>query len=512
MNQKLNWLTRERLNALALFFLLLVSYAYTFPRWADPNQNSRLDMVVAVVDDGTFQIDKYVANTVDYAKVDGHYYSDKAPGAAFLGIPVYAALKVVLDLPVMDGLTDRLANSSAFQSTLRSEGSGVLKDKVRFALAQVAITFVVAVLPSALIGVLMYFLLAKFTGNAWHRAAVVLTYGLLTPAFAYATAFYGHQLSAALLLGAFYLVFMTETPSTRSLLFAGLLLGYSVVAEYPSLLMVGILYLYTLHRLHRQGQWKRIGWVTLTGGIVAAGWMLYNKTVFGGWLSLGYSNSELWVEQHHTGFMSLTMPSLAAVWGITFGVFRGLFVLSPILLMAFPGFWLWWKRGEHRAEFFVAAASTLSIFLFNSSSIMWWGGFSIGPRYLLPMMPFMALPIIFVFREWLDQVWARVTVATLSLWSLAAVWGLTLAEQAFPSDTIRNPLAAYALPNWLAGNIARNLGTIMGFKGVSSLLPLFVALMLITLAWWLSRQLTGERPVAASVFATGKRTYASKHD
>ena len=240
MKQKLNWLTRDRLNALALFLLLLVSYAYTFPRWADPNQNSRLDMVVAVVDDGTFQIDKYVANTVDYAKVGDHYYSDKAPGAAFLGIPVYAALKVVLDLPVMDGLTDRLANSSAFQSTLRSEGSGVLKDKVRFALAQVAITFVVAVLPSALIGVMMYFLLAKFTDHAGHRAAVVLTYGLLTPAFAYATAFYGHQLSAALLLGAFYLVFMTETPSTKSLLFAGLLLGYSVVTEYPSLLMVGV--------------------------------------------------------------------------------------------------------------------------------------------------------------------------------------------------------------------------------------------------------------------------------
>lgn len=499
MKQTLNWMTRERLNALALFLLLLVSYAYTFPRWADPNQNSRLDMVVAVVDDGTFQIDKYVNNTVDYAKVGGHYYSDKAPGAAFLGIPVYAALKVVLDLPVMDGLTDRLANSSAFQSTLRSEGSGVLKDKVRFALAQVAITFVVAVLPSAIIGALMYFLLAKLTDHAWHRIGVVLVYGLLTPAFAYATAFYGHQLSAALLLGAFYLVFMTEAPSTRSLLFAGLLLGYSVVAEYPSLLMVGILYLYTLYRLHRLGQWKRIGWVTLTGGIVAAGWMVYNKTVFGGWLSLGYSNSELWVEQHHTGFMSLTMPSLAAGWGITFSAFRGLFVLSPILLMAFPGFWLWWKSGQRRAEFFVAAASTLSISLFNSSSIMWWGGFSIGPRYLLPMMPFMALPIIFVFQEWLDQVWARAAVATLSLWSLIALWGLTLAEQAFPSDAIRNPLIEYALPNWMAGNIARNLGTILGFRGVLSLMPLLIVLALIALGWWLSaRRVMPIRPLVVN--------------
>ncbi|MBI3243387.1 MAG: hypothetical protein HYZ49_13945 [Chloroflexi bacterium] len=506
MKQTLNWITRERLNTLMLFLLLLASYSYTFPRWADPNQNSRLDMVVAVVDDGTFQIDKYVANTVDYAKVGGHYYSDKAPGAAFLGIPVYAALKVVLDLPVIDGLTERLANSSAFQSTLRSEGSGVLKDKVRFALAQVAITFVVAAIPSALIGVMMYLLLAKFTASAWHRLSVVLIYGLLTPAFAYATAFYGHQLSAALLLGAFYLIFMAgSTPSTKSLLFVGLLLGYSVVTEYPSLLMVGILYLYTLHRLSRLGQWKRIGWVTLTGAVVAAGWMFYNKTVFGGWLSLGYSNSELWVAQHHTGFMSLTLPSLAAVWGITFGGFRGLFVLSPILLLAFPGFWLWWKRGERRAEFWVAVASALSIFLFNSSSIMWWGGFSIGPRYLLPMLPFMTLPLIFVFREWLNQVWARVAVATLSLWSLFALWGLTLAEQAFPSDAIRNPLIEYALPNWIAGNIARNLGTILGFKGASSLLPLAAVLAVIMLGWWwLGRGLEEQVPMTSPVLPVAR--------
>ncbi|NTV97458.1 MAG: hypothetical protein HGA75_18945, partial [Thiobacillus sp.] len=81
---------RPALVMLALFTLLLLCYAYTLPRWADPNQNSRLDMIVAVVNDGTLMIDKYVANTVDYAKVGDHYYSDKPPGSAFLGIPVYA--------------------------------------------------------------------------------------------------------------------------------------------------------------------------------------------------------------------------------------------------------------------------------------------------------------------------------------------------------------------------------------------------------------------------------------
>jgi len=88
------------------------------------------------------------------------------------------------------------------------------------------------------------------------------------------------------------------------------------------------------------------------------------------------------------------------------------------------------------------------MFLFNSSSIMWWGGFAVGPRYLLPMLPFMTLPIVFVFREWGDQMWMRGLSTLLFACSLIVTWGLTLAEQAFPSDALRNPLVEYAWPNW----------------------------------------------------------------
>lgn len=492
MKQRLTSLNPDRVHQIALFVILLVCYTYTFPRWADPNQNSRLNMVVAVVEDGTFQIDKYVANTVDYAKVGDHYYSDKAPGTAFAGIPFYAGLKIILDRPFMDGLTERLANSAAFQSTLREDGSGVSKQKVRFAIAQVVLTFIVSALPSALLGLLMYRLLGKFNSAAshrpsiWQRLAVVLSYGLLTPAFAYAGAFYGHQLSTMLLFSAFYLVFTRQTQlSTGTLIGLGLLLGYSVITEYPTVLMAGILYLYTLYMLFRFGDWRRIAWVTLAGGLVAAGWMVYNTLIFGGPLTLGYSHSELWQDQHHTGFMSLTLPHWDAIWGITFGLFRGLFVLSPLMLLTLPGFILWWRSGHHRVEFWVAASSMLTIFLFNSSSSMWWGGFAIGPRYLLPMLPFMALALIFVFDQASRRGWLSGPVIVLSVWSLLATWGLTLAEQAFPSDTIRNPLIEYAWPNWQNGNIARNLGTILGLQGLWSLLPLLSFITLIVVGWWL---------------------------
>ena len=47
------------------------------PAW---NELSRYDLVRALVEQGTVQIDSFHENTGDKAFKDGHYYSDKAPG------------------------------------------------------------------------------------------------------------------------------------------------------------------------------------------------------------------------------------------------------------------------------------------------------------------------------------------------------------------------------------------------------------------------------------------------
>lgn len=475
----------ERLHALAIMAILLLCYAYIFPRWADPNQNSRLNMVFAVVEDGTFQIDRYVANTVDYAKVGEHYYSDKAPGAALLGIPLYAVLAPLLDTPLLSSVTARLESHSAFASTLRAEGSGVSAQKVRFAIVQVFLSFLLSALPTAALAALIFLWLRAVTPMVGPRLVVALGYGLATPAFAYANAFYGHQLSAFLLFAAFHL--LARAPARigagRTLL-VGLLLGYAFVTEYPVALMVAPIGLYALYGFWRRRQLALLFWLAAGGLVVAAGWMWYNMTIFGGPLELGYSRSELWTDQHHTGFMSLTLPTLDAAWGITFSPFRGLFLLAPWLLLALPGFVVWWRAHRLRAEWWLALTATAAIFLFNAASSMWWGGFAVGPRYLLPMLPFLVLPIAFALAAWDGQAWLRIVAGVSLTWSLVAVWGMTLAEQAFPSDALRNPWIEHVLPNWAAGNIARNVGTILGLEGVWSLAPLGVMLAIAAVVWW----------------------------
>ena len=483
MNKK-----RTLLNEITIAVLLLACYGYFFPRWADPNQNSRLDMIVAVVDDGTLMIDKYVGNTVDYAKVGEHYYSDKPPGSAFLGIPVYVGLKLVLDTPLLDRLVDKLANNQAFQATLRADGSGVYTDKVRFAIAQVALTLLIPVLASVILALMLYRILLDFQIDPNLSLLMVLCYGLFSPVAAYAGAYYSHQLSATFLVGAFWLVKTDKVPSAGRLLLAGFCMGFAVLCEYSVLLVAGVLFVYTLYRLVKLGAWPRILWVMASAGVVGACLAVYNTAVFGGPFNLGYEYSELWSVQHQTGFMSLTMPSWDAVWGITFSPFRGLFFLSPVLILCLPGFYIWWKSGQFRVEFWAVAASTAAMFFFNASSAMWWGGFAVGPRYFLPALPFIIVAAAFAVQRWHSRNWFKLLFIVLSVWSVIATWGLTIAGQAFPSDQISNPLIEYALPNWAAGNIARNYGTVLGLKGIISLLPLAVLILVVLAGWRLSER------------------------
>ena len=490
----------ERRRSLILFVLLLTCFGYTLPRWADPNQNSRLDMVFAIVDDGTFQIDRYVANTVDYARVGDHYYSDKAPGIAFLGVPIYAAVRPVLDLPIVHALEARLASNAAFRSTLRPEGSGVLEEKVRFAIVQVLLAFVLAAVPSALLGVGMYRWLAHVTPDARLRLAVVAGYGLLSPAFAYANALYGHQLAAALLFGAFLLAYAGKDGMRAGRLAAiGVLLAASVLTEYPAAIVAGIIGVYTLVMLIRHGHGRAIGWLVVGGAPLVAIWLAYNTVVFGAPWNLGYSYSTQWTAEHQVGFMSLTVPSAESIWGVTFSAFRGLFLLSPLLLLSVAGFVAWWRSGVLRAEWWLAGAAGLGMIWFNASSAMWWGGFAVGPRYLLPGLPFLALGLAFALQAWGSRPAFRWAAFCAGMWSLMATWGLTLAGQAFPSDALRAPLTEYALPNWIAGNLARNLGTLAGVPGAYSLLPLAAVVVGLVLAGWLRQSEESRKTSGPSV-------------
>jgi hypothetical protein len=360
-------------NECLLFLVVLVCYVYFFPRWADWNQNSRFDLVRAIVEQGTVRIDDYYQNTGDYAYYNGHYYSDKAPGTAFLGVVAYLPFWLVAHRPPVDGVIWRMAQTEALRATLNPMGTGLLSDKLLTAAGLTLVAFFVIAVPSVILSLLLYRFSGYLITSEVPRTLLVLAYALGTPAFAYSNNFSGHQLAAFLPFAAFYLAFRARFASwtIRRLVIVGLLLGYSLITEYPTLLIVGVVGLYILWTLPEK---KRVIWLSL-GAVLPLGLAaMYNYLAFGNPLLVGYEYSALWQVEHQTGFMSLVFPPRSeALWGITFSPFRGLFFYSPFLLLAIPGFLLLLRKREFRAEAVTCLTSVVVYFFFNSSSVMWWG-------------------------------------------------------------------------------------------------------------------------------------------
>lgn len=475
---------RDGLISIVLFLVMLTCYAYIFPRWSDWNQNSRIDQVMAIVDKGKLYIDDYYQNTGDYAFYDGHYYSDKAPGTAFIGIPFYKAFNILF-APIAEKFSTLLENSLAFKETLFEGGTGILQEKVQFASALYFVTFFTISVPSAIMVVLLYHLLGKFTNLVRHRIAIVMAYGLATIAFPYSSLFMSHQLTAFLLLFAFFLLLTSQEENENSLqhFVVGLLLGFAIISEYPSVLIAGVFIIYASIKIHPKWRVIYILFGCFIPILVA---MIYNYAIFSTPLPVAYTYSVLF-QQHFTGgIMGMTFPKLEAIWGMTFSPYRGLFFLSPFLLLSFVGIVFWLKDGRYRAEAAIILGGSIAYLLVISSMALWSGGRSIGPRYLAILIPFLVLPLAFLFERFPTKHWLFILFFALVLISICMVWIETLSGQLFPGY-FRNPFLEYSLPKFIEGDVARNWGTIIGLSGQLSLIPLILVVLIgVSVLWFIT--------------------------
>lgn len=467
---------RTYLPEICIFLTLLSCYAYFFPRWADWNQNSRLDLTMAIVERGSLSIDDYHANTGDKLYFAGHYYCDKAPGLSFAAVPLYAVGYPILSNPTVASLLDRMGEGAALEDTLYPAGTGVNERKMQFAVAQYVLTLALVSIPSALLGVLLYCFLARFTSRLWPRLAVALAYGLGTTALPYSTTFYSHQLGAVLTFSAFFLVFrvLRESAPRWHLWVVGALLGYSVITEYPTGLIAIAIGLYAILGLR---DWRAALPIVLAATPSILLWMVYNQVRFGAPLELGYQYHASFPRHAQAGWAGLAGPNLRALWDITFSAYRGLFFRSPFLLVAPVGFYHLWQQRRYRLEVAVNALVVIGYFLYASSFYDWAGGHAAGPRYLVAMLPFMAFPLITVYTGDRRHRWLWTITLVLVCASILLVGAETIAGQHFPYEEIHSPWQEYTIPAMCQGNIARNLGMIFGLQKWISLVPLLACLV-----------------------------------
>jgi hypothetical protein len=478
---------RGKWNEVFIAVILFANYVYFLPRWADWSQNSRLDLTLAIVDKGTLSIEDYYKNTGDYALFEGRHYLDKAPGPSLLAVPIYFIIKPILLSYPINQLINKIAESPSFQSTLKEGGSGLLSDKVYFQIVLYIITLILASIPTVITGILLFrFLNAIGCTNLW-STSIVLIYGLATNAFTYAGGFYSHQLCAVFLFSSFYIGFLIRKGLILInpriwLFFAGLMLGFSLISEYPTFLMAFVIFIYIIFVISKIHKFSWFPFLILGGLIPGILLMGYNFAIFHTLLPVGYEYSALYQEQHSVGLISLTYPHIDALWGITFGSFRGLFYVSPITILALCGILIGWKHKPFLLEWAVCASNVISFFIFNSSSVMWQGGFSVGPRYLVPMLPFLMVGLGFLSILIIKQKLFIWLAFLLAIWSAIIIWIETISGQSYP-DWTQVPLINYSLPRLLANDIARNLGMIVGLHGWVSLLPLFIFMIVLSIGF-----------------------------
>lgn len=473
-----------------IFITLLAAYAYIFPHWVDWNQNTRFDLVAAIVERGTLSIDNYSGNTGDYAIYQQHTYSDKAPGLSWLAVPVYALIRPLTHINFIQSIIDQLGRSPAAVATINRPIDQIAPAEFVFAADITLTTWLVIALPAALFGILLFEFLDRLGCSARARIFSILIYGLATPVFPYAATFYGHQPAAIMLFAAFAWLHVQHARSLRGreLIAIGALLGYSVITEYPAVLIAAIIFIYGVWIVRRFDQIFKV----VLGGLIPLLILgSYNAAIFGSPFTLTYqyvANPRLQALVN-TGILSASLPTAEAIWGLTLSPYRGLFFMSPILLLSIIGFGLLARRSSFRAEWLTSFSIVVLFFLLVSASVQWFGGYAAGPRYLVPMLPFLVWPLAAAIdRVEQDrskkQIWLRLGLWALVVISIGVTWSLTAGGQYYTPDVIKNPLIEYSWPHIASGDVARNAGMLFGLRGAWSLLPLIVMSVLsFAIAW-----------------------------
>lgn len=98
---------------------------------------------------------------------------------------------------------------------------------------------------------------------------------------------------------------------------------------------------------------------------------------------------------------------------------RGLLIYTPIAIFALCAFWPLARAARHRYGPLVTAAIVFIILesLLVSRSIIWWGGYSWGPRLLTELAPPLVI-LMAIGVSAIDFPWARRAFAVLALYSI----------------------------------------------------------------------------------------------
>jgi hypothetical protein len=330
---------------------------------------------------------------------DGHFHPNKPPGASLLAVPPYFVLYHI----------ERWLGSDPDDWWVMSVNAWLCS----------ALTVGLA---SALGVVLVLRLAAQmFPGNPAAALGAALAFGFGTTFFPFGTLMFDHNVTAVLLLASF------ATARDGRPVASGVWAGVAAVTNYLAAIPGGMFGVWLLcsrrrkeagtsstdlpaqDRLPIQDQpasfRPRLRWasaVRFTLGVLPclAVLLAYNAAAFGSPFALNTSFQNPAFKEIDAFLGMFTKPSWFAALVITISPWRGVFVLSPVLIAAMACLLGRWKMETLIAERRLILGCTAFFFLINICFNGFHGGFAAGPRYLIPALPFLCIPLAAAFVRW----------------------------------------------------------------------------------------------------------------
>jgi hypothetical protein len=242
------------------------------------------------------------------------------------------------------------------------------------------------------------------------RTSVFLAFALAfsTLLWPFATYYFQHDVSAAfdLLASHFALkVSMVRSNDTKKgaaqdptvlTALCGLAIAGALLVDYVNILLIPVFAIYIAYsaRNNLAGFVKRegYGWQILTfmaGSLAGVATMLaYNLSAFG---SIITTSQNLYDKKPLLG--DFTTPLYQGLFVNFLSPYRGLFIYCPFLILAPFGFYLMLRHRSQKSQILLFLAIFLLIVVPYS---MWQdvtAGVSFGPRFVIPAIPFLLLPV-----------------------------------------------------------------------------------------------------------------------
>lgn len=412
-----------------LTVVLGVAFPY-FEATRNANERPRLLQGMALVDGDGWAIDGPAARGLDpgpdvsRSEADHKLYPNKPPGTSLVAAASYRVARAL-------ETDDRPLTLRTYTWWARWLGG---------------------VLPTLLLCAWLLRRHAPTFGFAATATAVVL-YAVGTPAAAYAHLLYGHQLAAALLAVGAGLLLDAGSRRDRATLRAamgGVLAGSAVGVEYGAVFGALPLALLLLARVRAPGG-VRVLVAGLLGALAPVALLAsYQRAVFGSPWSTGYhhvTNADF-AAKHGQGLLGLGMPHWEAFHTQLLSADGGLVWWAPPLVLALYGLLqLSLAPGPSRAEARVHLGLLLTYGLVVSS-LSFEGGWRVGPRYLVVVLPSLVMGWAHVLTQLRTSLLGMALVLALGTYAVAVN---ALAANLWPHFDLTNvhqPVAEVLLPLW----------------------------------------------------------------